>query len=737
LPPPNFCTRRQRLYQAQLDATRKYFADLLRKPPFTSVDAGRLGKALADRALIEALEAIVIPYVVYGVARDLERLAKSRALFSVETSGHPALSEVLPPDRPSPGSPLPRYKLDDTVTTRVAYTRYFDWYIDPKDVGGGKSGVKAFYERYPLLLHAVQKVTGHHQDNIRLACQRVTKDWSTIQAAFFAGFAIGELSKIETTGSDFHKGGKQVLILTFSLDKPPYSGRVVYKPSPVEIDCRIVGNSQIVNTYKPQGYRQDTSLTELINKFNPARPRPEGFTSCELPTYTILPYNRDSVADAYGYIEYLAHEPDSKVRSLTMQPIPGAVGEEVRKLTPTQVQQSDWIVEDPIDGQVFYHQLGGLLAMVLAVSLCDLHVQNVITHARSPHLIDLEEALKWPMTSVKETYLPGALGRFDQPEGSVLQVVGDLTSELRLGGTSPPGVKPAAWRLYLSRGTSAPGKPLDHQSPTDPHAVSCRTALYRGFVDVVEALAQAECNDAAKAWAAGLGQTIARFVPLGTDFYANNCRFLYRLCCERSPDLLATDNGYDAFTYSTMAGRQVSWFGEKVTGARTEWVTRGANFGPGKRDPAWHHAFFALEHPKHAWRDYLNCDVPSFYHRLGSPDLLNSDGDIVDVEHAVEWQDEYITTAPARPKGWKPNPNNTYLPQVPIDMVAYQLDDLKTACALPQDERYLLMQAKRKRAFLKTALEGTGLEGAFATGVLNADHLRATGSRRLHDTAVG
>ena len=68
-----------------------------------------------------------------------------------------------------------------------------------------------------------------------------------------------ELKKIKTTGNDFHKGGKQVLILTFQLAGPaaggagkPELGRVVYKPSAVEIDCRIVGDSATVNKVSPQ-----------------------------------------------------------------------------------------------------------------------------------------------------------------------------------------------------------------------------------------------------------------------------------------------------------------------------------------------------------------------------------------------------------------------------------------------------------------------------------------------------
>lgn len=44
------------------------------------------------------------------------------------------------------------------------------------------------------------------------------------------------------------------------------------------------------------------------------------------------------------------------------------------------------------------------MAMALACSLCDLHVQNVIVHNKLPHLIDLEEALKRKMSKVSPDY---------------------------------------------------------------------------------------------------------------------------------------------------------------------------------------------------------------------------------------------------------------------------------------------------------------------------------------------
>ena len=83
--------------------------------------------------------------------------------------------------------------IDSAVTKSMAYYRYFTWYIDPTAVRQNKelkTGIEAFYERYPLLAHAVRTITANYQANIKLACQRVARDWKDIQAAFFPGLAI-------------------------------------------------------------------------------------------------------------------------------------------------------------------------------------------------------------------------------------------------------------------------------------------------------------------------------------------------------------------------------------------------------------------------------------------------------------------------------------------------------------------------------------------------------------------
>lgn len=296
--------RSRKLYEQQRQQTQESLLILANESRFANFK-----DALCDPRLVEGFEAIVEPYVLFGVKRDLFRLEQCNALFEADNQA-PALYEVLP----LAGCPATYAKPRDPgvrgneAKKKEGYQNYFERYIDPQNVeqtkGSFISGVDAFYRRYPLILHAVQKVTQNYTGNIRLACERIFKNWNDIDRAFFfpSDCSIKQLRRIQTTGNDFHKGGKQVLILHFTRHDTRAHGpsKVVYKPSAVEVDCRIVGKSSTVNAIKPDRYIQPVSLSELIN---------QSCASADLPTYRILPYNSGSVPDAYGYLEFITHWP--------------------------------------------------------------------------------------------------------------------------------------------------------------------------------------------------------------------------------------------------------------------------------------------------------------------------------------------------------------------------------------------------------------------------------------------
>src|SRR5262249_11109629 len=77
-----------------------------------------------------------------------------------------------------------------------------------------------FLAQYPVTQAAVTQLTQNFQQNILTACQNVLNDKPLIENFFSADYPflqLRSLQEIESTGSDFHKGGKQVLKLRFSI----------------------------------------------------------------------------------------------------------------------------------------------------------------------------------------------------------------------------------------------------------------------------------------------------------------------------------------------------------------------------------------------------------------------------------------------------------------------------------------------------------------------------------------
>src|SRR5262249_27463055 len=145
------------------------------------------------------------------------------------------------------------------------------------------------------------------QNNIRLACERVIADKRRIERFFqdaYSDLTLRSLDRIESTGSDFHKGGKQVLTLEFSAiyigrHIPPSrhqlqpgprvtTFKLMYKPSDVEIDCLIAGKSDAINAVmKPRVFMTE-SLTEIFNALC-VQQQANLPNALPLPTYRILP----------------------------------------------------------------------------------------------------------------------------------------------------------------------------------------------------------------------------------------------------------------------------------------------------------------------------------------------------------------------------------------------------------------------------------------------------------------
>src|SRR5205085_100685 len=110
--------------------------------------------------------------------------------------------------------------------------------------------IENFLDVYPNSGQALVQLTAYFQQNVLTACKRVLDDWGYLQGMFVSqkNSFLDKLVGIRSTGSDFHKGGQQVLILTFSTttgERLP----IVYKPSDLEVDCLITGDTKAVNVF--------------------------------------------------------------------------------------------------------------------------------------------------------------------------------------------------------------------------------------------------------------------------------------------------------------------------------------------------------------------------------------------------------------------------------------------------------------------------------------------------------
>ncbi|MEO1378235.1 MAG: DUF4135 domain-containing protein, partial [Cyanobacteria bacterium J06635_10] len=310
------CQHRYELYRNELTNSFNTIIDFSQQANNAS-----LAGALQDRALFQELANLLDAFVVPGVESDLARTGPGRLnqprqndnLFewlkpNVHTSYPPSAEQIFQPIAGQNYMQLgPAHLNGNKVTSQQAYQSYAQNYVN--------NDVQGFFARNPLCQHAVQKIAENFTNNLQTFVTHLVNDWNDVNNCFFAGNAQA-LQKIKTTGSDYHKGGKQVLILTFQVNGNG-PNKLVYKPSDIEVDCRLVGDIAAVRGYLP-GNLQLTltnSFAELINQFIPN-------DNCPLQTYKILPRYPGSVLapnpndqsvrirDSYGYIEYLKHEPE-------------------------------------------------------------------------------------------------------------------------------------------------------------------------------------------------------------------------------------------------------------------------------------------------------------------------------------------------------------------------------------------------------------------------------------------
>ncbi len=476
------------------------------------------------------------------------------------------------------------------------------------------NNVAGFFLQYPIVQNAITQITANFQNNVTEAVTRMLADRPAITGLFadqYSGLSLRSLKSIRSSGSDFHKAGRQVLFLEFVVREwggywPTSSTlKLVYKPADLEVDCLLYGNSAAVNNATGGAFMAN-SLIELCNNYIAANPA-AGVE--QMPTYRILPRNPTSggappiaLHAAYGYMEFLASE------------WPDYGGIPWGNFTYYPFGQSDFVIfENDLSGPViepFYHRAGQLLALAATFSLTDLHIENVRVTRYNPHLIDLEASLTKRIDNVEQTLLVQTPG---------LNEFGGFTGENRDNEdyvyVCRPDPQAAGQyymdqvfidkfydnRLYVIRGA---------KTVVDVNVFWMLEGLHNGL-GVIRGLQLAGAAGGLPAWQLRIQNVLVRILPVATPDWNGVRRAVYYEEVINTPPPAAL-----APAIADSAVRQ-------VTALYNQW-------NPAAPPPLPDPKFVAAAAPQVAV-DLTSFDVPTFYHQVGSTDLLDSTGAVIPV----------------------------------------------------------------------------------------------------------
>ena len=526
-------------------------------------------------------------------------------------------------------------------------------------LGDYNNNISKFYNLYRTTGHAVGTnpvmqngrwknvgtLTRNFFNNITQASDRILGDWNIIEAAFEVPLA--QLLRIASTGSDFHKGGKQVLILTFrrlipSEKQVPARFQLIYKPSDVEIDRRIIG-VQYNRNRVPIGPNLGPSLMEIINRLIPADwPR--------LPTYRIFPRVFGSenpapgIRETYGYIEFLGDPPLAD----------NTVGQAPNYLTGAG--NFRFYSESKNDRakftHTFYRIAGYLLAIASTFSIQDLHAENVIAFQFAPYLIDLEVSLTQKIRELHQTEL--------------IEQINTIISARFTGHTGETGFMGSAspiryWHkedsekriTYRLSDLMSPNVKNRLKGPEANQTVAINSeAFQRGLKEMLELLGNNP--QLFEPWFNGINNSVVRYLPAGTSDFRKVLERIYIL--NPAWDALANIRYHTALNYRNMA--------------RNYTIQQQ---GPVPQDPN-----FAAWNPNYTVDDYLNADIPVYYRRIDQQNIVNSLGNPVAINNGP-YQAPQDFQIPKIGNGTTPPPPNT----VPIGTIP-----IEPAQVTPNQEQF-------------------------------------------------
>jgi hypothetical protein len=375
-----------------------------------------------------------------------------------------------------------------------------------------------------------------------------------------------------------------------------------------------MGDSAAVRRADPN-FPITASLTEIINGLIATEKSTDPQSTLEtLPTYRILPRSYTSaqpqptnyplpIRNAYGYIEFLKYETS----------VPGKIW------SYFSYGASDFLILPDQDAEKiiprFYRQIGQWLAIACTFSLQDLHLQNVRVMSYTPYLIDLEVCLVKPVDSAEKTGLFGKLGGTE---------LGGIT-----GGTI--AVEEYVWDWQIDRDNRPvldkylPPKTYQNRlyamRPTTKLVPPNPFYILRGFNTLMELLQKAANNNSFDAWFTRLTGVLVRYIPYPTiDFK------------QTRDTIIGTTNDDHKFNDALI-----------LTIQNMLNLTLQAKFQGYQQAATPQPDFLAYQYAV-SGADYQNMDIPVFYHRIGTQDLVDSDGGLVPVPAQITINGNQVNT---------------------------------------------------------------------------------------------
>lgn len=472
---------------------------------------------------------------------------------------------------------------------------------------------RAFYGQYPAIGNIIENITTNAIANIRKIASRITADFNDINK-MFGNNQLKKLKSIKSSGNDLHKGGQQVMFLTFeTLQGKPV--KVVYKPSDLEFDCRFLGDTQALNAVNPSFFDGTMSLYDMMNEVITSTSAMQSYK--KMATYKILPKNegskllstngKRSIRNSYGYIEFLTSDVDRDERgTLTkfLYLISRRDMQSVRAYSDYNIRTFENVGKIESD---FYNQIGKMIFLASLFSMTDVHVENLLVHKRTPYFIDLENSIfkkiDFDLLGLFQTLM------LDPSYGSVTSYILTFEDRIEIYRRDPNAKEQI---IVLNKQENLKDEYYRNRLFSDGNLINPKdhtAAIKQGVTQAVQIIKKLHTDNSLLGWISKLKATIVRHVIQATNNYINfrstitdlNSTFVNR--DQHKPILYdKCSEEFKRFTQSANSDNGFDFMG-----------------------------FF----PDNVLDDFLDGDIPIFYSPVSENILLDSRGEVVKLPDSI------------------------------------------------------------------------------------------------------